>query len=379
VQKLNHLTGGLSHFLHRYFLWFLIGSYAVAAVFPAAGLWVRAVSFGEIGVFGDRTTVTLPMVMLALLLVNAGLGVRTSELKHPTRGLVPLLAGLGANLAVPIAYVLIMTQALGLWHDPEEVQNLVLGLALVAAMPIAGSSTAWSQIANGNLALSLRLVVASTLLSPVMTPVALNCVGLTAPGDSAEELHTLAAGGTGPFLVLCVVIPSALGVLGRWSIGGAHIDAAKHPLKLFNALNLLMLNYANAALSLPQALAQPDVDFLALTLGIVVGLCVAAFGSGWLLARLLRVDRARQAALVFGLGMNNNGTGLVLASVAMADHPQVMLPIILYNLVQHLAAGGVAQRLGQATTGPVPPSAAPGEGVIGGHAPAPARASAQGA
>ena len=39
--------------------------------------------------------------------------------------------------------------------------------------------------------------------------------------------------------------------------------------------------------------------------------------------------------------MNNNGTGLVLASIALADHPQVMLPIIFYNLVQHLVASGV--------------------------------------
>jgi predicted Na+-dependent transporter len=41
---------------------------------------------------------------------------------------------------------------------------------------------------------------------------------------------------------------------------------------------------------------------------------------------------------MFGLGMNNNGTGLVLASATLADHPLVMLPIIFYNLVQHLMA-----------------------------------------
>ena len=46
---------------------------------------------------------------------------------------------------------------------------------------------------------------------------------------------------------------------------------------------------------------------------------------------------------MFGLGMNNNGTGLVLASMALADHPRVMLPIIFYNLVQHLVAGVVDQ------------------------------------
>jgi len=44
---------------------------------------------------------------------------------------------------------------------------------------------------------------------------------------------------------------------------------------------------------------------------------------------------------MFGLGMNNNGTGLVLASLALADHPRVLLPILFYNLVQHLVAGGV--------------------------------------
>jgi hypothetical protein len=29
-----------------------------------------------------------------------------------------------------------------------------------------------------------------------------------------------------------------------------------------------------------------------------------------------------------------------LASMALADHPRVLLPIIFYNLVQHLVAGG---------------------------------------
>ena len=45
---------------------------------------------------------------------------------------------------------------------------------------------------------------------------------------------------------------------------------------------------------------------------------------------------------MFRLGMNNNGTGMVLASIALADHPRAMLPIITYNLVQHLVAGSVA-------------------------------------
>ena len=55
----------------------------------------------------------------------------------------------------------------------------------------------------------------------------------------------------------------------------------------------------------------------------------------------MRADRSQQTALMFGLGMNNNGTGLVLAATALAGHPQMMLPILFYNLIQHLAAGAV--------------------------------------
>ena len=82
----------------------------------------------------------------------------------------------------------------------------------------------------------------------------------------------------------------------------------------------------------------PDPDFLFAVIVIVSVLCVAGFGCGFLLSRALRANRSETASLMFALGMNNNGAGLVLASMALVDHPQVMLPIIFYNLVQHLFA-----------------------------------------
>ncbi len=42
---------------------------------------------------------------------------------------------------------------------------------------------------------------------------------------------------------------------------------------------------------------------------------------------------------MFGLGMNNNGTAMVLASTVFSQMPEIMLSIILYNLLQHFAAG----------------------------------------
>jgi BASS family bile acid:Na+ symporter len=331
----------LSHFVHRNFLWFVLGSYALASVRPMFGLLIRDISFGEVTILQEKARITLPMVLLACLLANAGLGVRLTGLGALVRSPRLLLAGLAANLLIPIAFVFGVSQIMQLWHNPDEVQNILVGLALVASMPIAGSSTAWSQNANGDLALSLGLVLLSTFLSPLTTPVALHAVGWMATGDYAQHLHELAGSGTGIFLTLCVLLPSALGILGRQLAGEERIASAKPILKLANSVNLLLLNYSNASVSLPQTFADPDWDFLAATLAIVVGLCCLAFASGWLLARFYEAKRGEEVALMFGLGMNNNGTGLVLASLALADHPRVMLPIIFYNLVQHLVAGGV--------------------------------------
>ena len=333
---MSRLAGGL----HRHFLALLFASYAAAALWPGPGLAIRGLSLGQVGLGPIRTEASLPLLMLSCLLFNAGLGVNPLQLGGLLHRPRTLAAGLSANIFFPIVFILSVSWWMHLWHNEDEVQNILVGLALVASMPIAGSSTAWSQNADGDMALSLGLVLGSTFSSPLMTPIALHAVGFVATGDYAEDLHALASGHTGSFLAIGVIAPSLLGIAAGLALGRARIAAAKPYLKLVNSVILLALNYSNAAISLPQAIADPDLDFLAVTLGIVTALCVLAFAVGWGTARLLRTGREQQISLMFALGMNNNGTGLVLASMALADHPRVMLPIIFYNMVQHLVAGG---------------------------------------
>ena len=333
-----------AHFLHENLLWLLLGSYAVAAAWSGPGLAARRAALGTVAVGGAHVTLTLPLLLLSLLLFNAGLGVPLDRLRGLARRPLALVAGLAANLLVPITFILGVSLVMHAWHNNDEVQNILLGLALVAAMPIAGSSTAWSQNADGDLALSLGLVLGSTLISPLTTPLALRAVGWMARGDYAEALFGLASGGAGAFLLLGVIVPTLLGIAVRLVLGADRLAPWKSSLKLANMGVLLFLNYANAAVSLPQAVAHPDADFLVVTLIIVAGLCATTFTAGWGIARVFGAPHEQRTALMFGLGMNNNGTGLVMASLALAQYPRVMLPIILYNLTQHLIAGA-ADRL----------------------------------
>src|SRR5690348_12302672 len=71
----------ISHLIQRHLLWFLLGAYLIATVLPAPGLWIRNVSFGEVNLFQQTMNISLLMIMLAILMFNAGLGLKVSDLK----------------------------------------------------------------------------------------------------------------------------------------------------------------------------------------------------------------------------------------------------------------------------------------------------------
>src|SRR5262249_13456250 len=156
-----------------------------------------------------------PMMMLAFLLLTGGLGVETSRLKILVRRPWILFGALAANLLVPIAFIFAVSVAMRVWHNAEEVQIILVGLALVAAMPVAGSSAAWTQNANGDLALALGLVLGSTFLSPLTTPITFELVEQMATGEYAQVLDQLEGNGTGVLLNSCVLLPSVLGIAAR--------------------------------------------------------------------------------------------------------------------------------------------------------------------
>lgn len=341
MSSLRNSVEALVKIIHRYFIWATVGAYVLAAIVPQLGLWMRNIELGSVTLLQSKVVLSLPLFLLASLLFNAGLGVKVRELRQLLHQPFVLVSGLVGNLATPLVCILGLSVALQLWNESEEVQQILVGLALVAAMPIAGASPAWAQNANGNLALSLGLVLLTTALSPLFTPMVLHVVGLVTIADYSEDLHELASNGVVAFLGIWVILPAVLGILTQWAIGERRLASAKTYVKLVNYGVLVSLTYSNAALALPKAFSNPDIDFLVIIAVISLTMCLAAFGTGYLLSRVFRTDRSDRVSLMFGLGMNNNGAGLVLASMALGEHPEVMLPIIFYNLVQHLMAASV--------------------------------------
>jgi bile acid:Na+ symporter, BASS family len=342
MQLYHRAVARAARFMRDWLLWLLLGVYALAAFVPASSVWGREVEFGELQLLGETSRITLSIVLLSLLLFNSGLDIPLAQLRRLVREPQLLLTGLAANLAIPVLYIFVIAHLLRGYPHAGAVQLIVLGLALIASMPIAGSSAAWSQNASGNMALSLGLILCSTVLSPLTTPLLLHAVGFLTGGRYADGLGALANSGMSVFLTVFVLVPSLLGVSVRWLIGDRLIGKALPTLKLLNSVILLLLTYSNASVSLPGVVANPDWGFLGIAALAALGMCVLAFAAGWGLSNALGADNSQRTAMMFGLGLNISSPGLVLAAVALAHLPGVMLPAILYTLVQHIVAGVVS-------------------------------------
>lgn len=135
-----------THFTHRFFLPLLLASYVLAGYMPQIGLSLRQISFGSITLPAlGQTNISPALVMLSFLLFNAGLGIKAKELLGLRKKPQLLLVGFLANMIVPILLILGLRGLMGLWHNSDELLNLLVGLALIIAMPIAGSSAAWAR------------------------------------------------------------------------------------------------------------------------------------------------------------------------------------------------------------------------------------------
>ena len=139
MNAFHRVIAALDHILHRNVLMLVVLSYALAAGFLTAGLWIKDACMVDATVGSLRMKATAPAILLAFLLLNAGLQVRSERLRAMVRRPALIVAGMNANLSAPVAYLLVLMAVLGYWHNPDEVATIVIGLALVASMPIAGS------------------------------------------------------------------------------------------------------------------------------------------------------------------------------------------------------------------------------------------------
>ncbi|WP_158545411.1 bile acid:sodium symporter family protein [Bremerella cremea] len=310
---------GLARKIDAYLLALLLVVYALAAFQPGLGMMIRSQE-----VFHCPLTV----LMLSGMLFLAGLGIEAKEVRQAMRSWRHVLGGCVLLVAAPWGIVAILNTWPALFPA-----GILAGLGLVALMPSAASSVAWTQLSRGNVAINVALILLSTIFAPAML------------GGIAQQSHfILGEAGTSILEIGMWIVPAVLvGALVRHLVGAARIQFIRPMLKVGSASILLLLNYANASAALPRIVGDFQPMILLVLVLTVWGMCGTVFLASWYLTRWLGVGEAEARSLVFGIGMKNTGMALVLAGLWLEQYPLALVAIIIYTFSQHLFAAGYHQ------------------------------------
>jgi len=328
--------------LHRHFFWLLLFCYGLAGLFPGPGLSIRE---STVALPGGPHQVT--MLLLALLLFCAAAAIQWSQFRELIARPSVLLLALIPIWVGPMLVVALLGAALPQVLPSAPAAGLLVGLALVASMPVANSSAGWTQNADGNVALSLGLIVLSIVLCPLATPNALKLMGLALSPDDTEKISQFVAQFSGGRFVAWVILPSLTGAAFAWIAGAQRIARAKSWLRLITLVDILVLNYANASTAIRQIWDEEAVWIVLVAATLTAAVSLLGVAMAHALARFTKLPSESRTSLLFGMSMKHTGLALVLAGEVdvLRDEPRVILVILLATLLQHIVAAGVDRRL----------------------------------
>ena len=262
--------------------------------------------------------------MLGVIMFGMGLTLSAQDLKIVLSRPKDILIGCLTQFTVMplLAWTLTKTFSLS--------QELAIGVILVGCCPGGTASNVITYLAKGDLALSVGMTAASTLLAPLLTPL---LVWLLA--GTMVDVHT-----TGMLLsiVYIVILPIVCGLLCQRFIP-----------KLTHRVTPYLPAFSSLAVALTVGIVVSHNADRLMTAGMLVVLVVilhnlCGLGIGYLVGRLLRLQRPKCVALSIEVGMQNSGLATSLAVMHFAIFPLATIPGAVFS-VWHNISGAIIARI----------------------------------
>jgi len=289
--------------------------------------------------------VLLPIV-IALMMLAVGMSLRPADFGATARA--PLAAAIGfAGM-----FVVVPLLAFALAAAPRLPPELAIGLVLLAASPSASTSTMFTYLARGDVALSVALTAVSKVVPVVTVPA---YVSLAAQAFAGERLDVeISFAETSEAIVATILLPTIAGMVLTH-----YVPAAARWRKHVTRVSVLLLVALIGILAwrekttLPQMFASSGLAAFALcTLGMACGFTAALFA---------RLPRGSRSAITIEMGMQSGGTSIAIAAGVIGS-PAMAVPAAVYSLIMYVAAAAFVLLERAAIKSPAAADAAPTAG-----------------
>jgi BASS family bile acid:Na+ symporter len=296
----------LTRFTNLYPVW-IVASSVMALIWPETLRWFS----------GQWVVWALTIVMLSM-----GLTLTPDDFRRLFK--MPGAVALGFALqysVMPLAGWL-AARVCGL--NPE----LAVGLILVASCPGGTASNLITYLAKANVALSVVMTMASTLLAFIMTPLWCEVLaGQYVPVDAwGLCLSTLQVG----------VVPVLIGVFCNWRFH-RQVAAVSHFAPAVAVVAIIFIAGGIVAQSAASVVAHAGRVALAVLMVHALG-----FSLGYVFARLFRQPILSARTIAIEVGMQNGGMAAMLAKKHFAAQAMAGVPAVFSSVIQTLVGSLLA-------------------------------------
>lgn len=265
-------------------------------------------------------------VILGIIMLTMGLTLTTGDFKILARRPFDILIGACAQFVIMpgMAYLLVRVFRL----EPA----LAVGILLVGCCPGGVSSNIMSFLCHGDVAFSVGMTCASTLLAPIMTPFLMKIV--------AGEIVAIDAVGMFLNILIVTIIPVAIGCFLNYNFSSRRSFPVVQSLMPGLSVICLALIVGGVISTVHDDLVARGVVLFFWTFGVVFLHNSSGYLLGWFAGRLAGFNTAKKRTVSIEVGMQNAGLATNLAANFFAAQPLAVLPCAI-SCVWHSISGTI--------------------------------------
>lgn len=263
------------------------------------------------------TTVVLPL-SLFIIMFGMGLSLKIADFTRVIQQPKAAMVGISAQLIVLplIAFALAIAFQL-----PAE---LAVGLMIISFAPGGVTSNVFTNLAKGDVALSISLTAVASLVTaftiPLLTLMSMNYFIGEAEAFELPLLKTIIK------LLVITVVPVAIGmfIFAKWQGLANKIEPV---IRIFSVVILFLIILAIVLKNKAQM-----VDFFVQAGLATLTLNVLVLGFGYFIGKVLKLSQAQSISIGYEVGIQN-GTLALLVAGTIIGNSTMMIPAVTYSIL----------------------------------------------
>ena len=292
-----------SQWLGTYTSYFIIAIAVITFFAPDLFAWVK----------GNVQSCILGFIMLTM-----GLTITMQDMRILASRPLDILIGTCAQFSLMPLIAWMLTVGVG-YFGIEVPKPIIVGIILVGCCPGGVSSNIMSYLCKGDVAFSVGMTTASTLLAPIVTPLLV----LFLAGEKVE----VDAWGMFCNIMIVTLLPVTVGFVSNLFWGkNESFKKAQSVMPAFSVLGLACI-VGGVVAAVHDKLLMQGVTFFFLVFVVVLCHNTLGYFFGYTVGRIFHFSKAKNRTVSIEVGMQNAGLATVLSSTFFAAScPLAVIP-----------------------------------------------------